>query len=387
MLREYVLGYSQNIDALRDFVDSIKLLLDEYASQAMTTSEPAFLSRIQKLQDVLARIPPEERLGILKKTPEEIKQDPRIGEDIDFEFTFHSRENAGGETNHNIVIAISGEEASEHTRQLFIKTERQKELLYKSSLITLTSTSEWFFSELLQFYFEKFPEAVGADTKTFSLNDLKSLGSIEDATKHLIEAKVGSILRESFANWLDFLKKEVKLPMDDIEKYKEDLVEVYQRRNLLVHNGGRVNSIYLSKVSPKFTSKVSKGNAIKVRPKYLNKAIDLFELTFTLVAAELWKKLDKTSEERPRTINEIAFSHLLNERWTVAEGLSSFMKDDAKTPEKSKLNGRINYWQSVKWQGRFDEIRGEVEQADFTAIDELFQLARYALLDNYDEFY
>ena len=40
------------------------------------------------------------------------------------------------------------------------------------------------------------------------------------------------------------------------------------------------------------------------------------------------------------------------------------------------MNGLLNYWQSVKWQGRFESIQKEVEQADFSAKDPLYQLAQ-----------
>src|SRR5258706_806350 len=135
------------------------------------------------------------------------------------------------------------EEASESAQQLYSKTEKQKELLYKSSLINLTSTVELFLSQLLHFYFDRFPDAVGSEIKFFSLDDLKSLGSIEDAKKHLIESKVEAVLRESLEDWLRFWKERVKLSMGYMDTVRDQLIEVYQRRNLLIHNGGRVNSI------------------------------------------------------------------------------------------------------------------------------------------------
>jgi hypothetical protein len=61
--------------------------------------------------------------------------------------------------------------------------------------------------------------------------------------------------------------------------------------------------------------------------------------------------------------------------------------NDKKLPEKYLLIAEMNYWQSLKWQGRFDEIKDHVEGADLSAKDEMFQLARFALLDKITEFY
>ncbi|MGA9996017.1 MAG: hypothetical protein WBP93_11420, partial [Pyrinomonadaceae bacterium] len=115
--------------------------------------------------------------------------------------------------------------------------------------------------------------------------------------------------------------------------------------------------------------------------------LDLFELNFVLIAAELWKKLDPKDEERPNALTYIAYKHLLNERWGIAEGLSYFVTADRQTSEKSQMLGQLNYWQSVKWQGQFENIRKNIEQADFSAKDPLYQLAQLALLNRNEEFF
>ena len=61
--------------------------------------------------------------------------------------------------------------------------------------------------------------------------------------------------------------------------------------------------------------------------------------------------------------------------------------NDKHIEERSQLTGRCNYWQSLKWQDRFEEVREDVEAYDFSAKDELFQLAQFALLDNEDSFF
>jgi hypothetical protein len=81
-------------------------------------------------------------------------------------------------------------------------------------------------------------------------------------------------------------------------------------------------------------------------------------------------------------MTEIAFDRLKQERWTVSEGLSFFTLNDKKMSERSLLVAQLNYWQSIKWRGRFELVQKEVEAADFSAKDDLFQLARHALLDD-----
>jgi hypothetical protein len=83
-----------------------------------------------------------------------------------------------------------------------------------------------------------------------------------------------------------------------------------------------------------------------------------------LVAAELWKQLDAKDEDRSVVLIKLAFESLKAARWKLSEGISFFVMNDKQLSERDQLVGRINYWQALKWQGRFDEIRSHVEQAD-----------------------
>ena len=105
------------------------------------------------------------------------------------------------------------------------------------------------------------------------------------------------------------------------------------------------------------------------------------------MGAELWKQIEPETDERGRILNDIAFDRLSQGRWSVAEGLSTFVMKDKKSAEALQLVGLLNYWQSLKWQDRFDAVANEVKQADFSAKDELFQVGRLALLDDFDGFF
>ncbi len=125
----------------------------------------------------------------------------------------------------------------------------QKRRLYISSLINLISNVELFLSEILHYYYDQYPDASAIKKKSLTFEELKVLGSIEDAQKYLIDEKIEQILRGTFSDWVSVLKEELKLQLNYIDDYKDSLIEVFQRRNVLIHNGGKVNSIYLSKVN------------------------------------------------------------------------------------------------------------------------------------------
>jgi hypothetical protein len=274
----------------------------------------------------------------------------------------------------------------EHVVNIFKESGHQT-LLYRSALISLVSAAEWFLSQLIRTYFDKFPGASGADTKTLTLEDLKTLGSIEDAQRHLLQLRVDEIMWGSFEDWMKFLTGTAKLSAGYIAPEKEELVEVFLRRNVMVHNNGLVHSSYLQKVPPDLRKGISLGNELTVSASYLSRAIDLVEKNFILLGAELWKQLEPANEKRSDVLVKIAFDRLSRDIWTVAEGLSRFTMSDKRMSERSLLIAQLNYWQSKKWQGKFEDVRKDVEAADFSAKDDLFQLARFALLDDRGAFF
>lgn len=278
----------------------------------------------------------------------------------------------------------AGERFSSALKSVQVGTQH-KSLLYRSALISLVSAAEWFLSQVVREYFTRYPDAAGIKDKTLSFKELTTLGNVDEARQHLINLRIDEIMWGGLDDWLKFFSGTVKLSMEYLSAQKDMLQEVFQRRNVVIHNNGIVHSSYMVKVASHLRDGIVLGRELAISPVYLQSAIDTVELSFLLIAAELWKQLDPKSKERGRVLIKRAFNSLKSENWRLAEALSYFTMQDKQIPERDQLIGRINYWQALKWQGRFAEVRNEVEQADFTAKDETYQVARQTLLDKFDD--
>lgn len=278
-------------------------------------------------------------------------------------------------------IRVSGKGASAWQRVLerFRRTDQHRNHLYNSTLLSLTTSAELFVSQLLGYQFSKHPESVITKDKVFSFDELASFDNIDDARNHLIATKVEDVMRGAFVDWIKVFKDRFKLSASYLDRELDDLVEIFQRRNLLVHNGGVVNSIYLSKVSRSHTKGKSLGDRLAVEGAYLDRSIDLIEKNLILVCAELWKRGEPDNAERGIVLTDIAFEHMKAERWDVAEALSFFVRNDQKLPERTQLIGRFNEWQCQKWTGK--DVVVEVRGFDLTAKDQVFLLAQHAICD------
>jgi hypothetical protein len=240
-------------------------------------------------------------------------------------------------------------------------------------------------AQLIHNYYKQYPEKIGSKEKQFSLEELSNFDSIEDAKNYLIDSSVESVLRGSFEDWIKFLKTDLDLSMGYIKDHKKSLIEAFQRRNLLVHNGGVVNRIYRSNYPKDLGSCPKLGDRLHISPEYLAEKISLFERCFVLIALELWKKLGVDNMQRGDLLIDLAYKHLVAERYDIAESLSYFAANDKSLQEKDQLYGKVNYWISKKYGKGFEDVRPEIEKADFSAKSRLFRLAKNTLLGDFDE--
>lgn len=390
MFDKHIAEFNKNIIGLREFVDLIDPFLSERHSEQNRKFNTVLMSGfINNLLATKKEWEIDEKEGYLKKKEEleaeiiNIYKKP-INVTVDFEMD----ENQFDQQEKQILkLSISAEKGIEKDILNYGKGKNHISILYKSSLISLLSSVEWFFSQILHYYYDKFPESTGIQKKTMTLSDLKNFGSIDDAEKYLIDSKIEEILRGSFDSWIALMKTDLSLKLGYLDIIENELIEIYQRRNLLVHNGGVVNSIYISKVKDTYRQNVNLNDVLDVDKIYLDNAICKLQKTFILIASELWKKLDKDDKIRGDVLSDIVYENLLKSRWDICEGLAYFIINDAQLQPTDKVVAQLNYWLCMKRTNRLDQVSKELEKADYSDKKEIFQLGLFALRNEKELFF
>jgi hypothetical protein len=202
LFKKPIIAFTQNMEALRDFVTIVAASLKEREQKIF--KEHA--SHLAPLFLAFRKLDP-------KAFPEGKFSDEEIAKRFEGKISVNVKDEGDGKKSAQIQISGSGERDFDTAMKELQKNHLSTSLLYSSTLISMMSAVELFLSRLIHLYFQNFPDAIGGKDKIFSLEDLKGFDSIQDASAHIVETRVESVLRGSFEDWVIFFKTHPKLSM------------------------------------------------------------------------------------------------------------------------------------------------------------------------------
>jgi len=269
------------------------------------------------------------------------------------------------------------------------------EILNRSILMSMISYFEILVSDLAHVYYLVAPDAVASDDKILSFNELKRFDSIDEAVDTIISDRVDKLLRGGVEDWRKFFLSHTKIDLSLVTPSWPDFVEYFQRRNLIVHNGGRVDEKYLSIVEfDKLTVRSTRpmiDDILKTDDTYVSQCLDNFEVTGLLFCQEIWGKLLAGEQEnRLNSINgltAVIYERLLSRHWYVAGLLAQWGEQDKEASETDILVCKFNRWLCMKRRGLWEIVKKEVEAFDCSAKNHRYELARVSLLEKTDVFF
>lgn len=260
---------------------------------------------------------------------------------------------------------------------------RRVAIIRNSLLAQAISAFEVLVSGIVTRYFILHPDALEASGPEFSLADLRKFEDIDDATDVLIARRVSSLMYGSLDDWGKWFQSRAKVSFEDLAIDWEKVREAFQRRHVIIHNGGLVSRQYLANVQGA-DSGLKVGDRLTVDDEYLSAAIDQIDALGTAVAGQAWGAWVK--DERDASAGEIlrrSYELMLEERWEAVEKLTSmasFLKSSAAIVEPL----RCNHWYSRLERHGAKSIQKDVEAWDTSALAGRFQLVQTVLLEDFD---
>jgi hypothetical protein len=364
--------YVQTLTSLRSFASELNPAVQESARKAGALVEEGVT--------IL--------LGALGASPDEIEQLRKSKEARERFLAEREVERANKFDPKTLRAALlSFVRVTNHAKKYF----PHQQIMRGSVLLSLVGAFEVLLSDLVRLFFERHQTALESEEKSHSLKEVFSFKSMDDFIGHVIEQKVDAFLRGSVADWVKFFQQK-RIDMSKFVPSWENFVECFQRRHVIVHNGGRVDRKYLDSVGQEWIERhkeeVQLGEVLIVGDEYLSLAFDYFELAGSLLCQECWKRFARDDRDvRSRALCDHQYECLLEKKWVVAETLGSWCVSEGDMTSSDTLMARINRWLSIKRQGRWSEIETEVMGFDYSVLNLRYVAAIHALAGRTDLFF
>jgi hypothetical protein len=271
--------------------------------------------------------------------------------------------------------------AFDFSRRLF--RPKREPIFHNAILISLVAAFEASLSRLATEYYRAAPEALHRlpkeAVKEFSLRELQSMGSIDDAIEIAIERRVNSLMFGSLADWKKFFSERMNIEMGDLISDWGAIQEVFERRHCLVHSEGKASRRYIRNYP-----QTRHLQPLDVDAAYVEGAMGLLELLGSLLHMTVWSKFALDGQQVIDEMERIGFSALKDERWefslTVYEAWQTLPLSGVE-----RQMSLVNIWIARKNIDGIPSIANEVAKWDVSGSAEIFTLARLCLLEELDE--
>ena len=259
----------------------------------------------------------------------------------------------------------------------------------RSFLVALVSEYDTFLGKLLNSLYSIRPELLSSSDRALSFSQLSAFSSLEQARAYVVEKEIETFLRKSHSEQFDWLEKKFELPLRKNLPAWSDFIEVTERRNLFVHAGGIVSSQYVQNCRDHGVahhSGVHVGTELGVPAEYFRHAHAVLLEIGVKLGQVLWRKLRPAEiEHADIALSDITYDLLEANSFELAKTLLDFAHLTLKkhASERDELVFLVNRAQAYKWSGDSESAVKMLNDIDWSAKSEAFQLAYAVLTDNF----
>lgn len=263
---------------------------------------------------------------------------------------------------------------------------RRAPIVRSSLLMGVVSDFEMLVAGLIRLNLSNSENLLKQSEKSLTWKQMSEFDSLRDIRIQLSDEYVSNVMRGGLDAWMNWFNKKLNLVVDGVTTEADELLEIFQRRHLLVHNGGVVNRQYMDKLG--FRDGVQIGDKVGVSHKYLSAAIESLTSAGVKLAlsnlAKLGSKDDNTYVEHQ--ITRYCYNALKMREWDVVINICEWSLARMKSDDH-KLPIQVNLWLAKKLRDGLTAIKADVESWPVSTRSKVYQLAKLALLDQHGDAY
>lgn len=258
------------------------------------------------------------------------------------------------------------------------RTANNRMRFTRTQLVSIVSEFEYLFSKLVTSYYTDQPGSLNNKEVNIRLEDVKNYSSLEELRDELIQKQVDSLLSKSIEEWIDFLKS-LKIEFFKITPNLDQFKDYFAKRNLIVHNDGRVNRRYKDKF-PDTTYSI--GDQISFTFTDLMYTFEDFVIVGITLSLMMWNQCKPKDRQAIYSVAaDVCYIALTEKDWRLAERCSDLMIMYKSNPQE-ELTARMNKFLSLKRQERFQEVQGELTSFSHATSHPKYSAVIYALLED-----
>lgn len=302
---------------------------------------------------------------------------------------------ARDESGESIYRAVSAHQASEMFRAIRdldgLGGMKIAETLQRSLFTQLFSEYDAFVGALLKVIYTRKSDLLKNISRQISFVDLLSYEDLNAIKFDMLEKEVETFRRNSYVDQFSSLESKFGMKLKDFPEWG-DFIELSQRRNLIVHNGGVVSDQYLlvcDKENYKFVDRPKIGESLKLNGEYFAQAIIVVSKVAFMLCHTLWRKLFPNEREIAHEGANAALYNILREnRWKTANAIAEF---SLTSPMKEKISDMdlrirtINCAIAAKFSENEVVCKKIIGSLDWSAALRDFKLAILVLSDKFSE--
>lgn len=110
---------------------------------------------------------------------------------------------------------------------------------------------DYYISQMLRIIFTQRPEILKASDHSILMSEVLQCTDITEIIQRVSEKKIQELSYKGLSDIIKYLNSSLKLGFDEKIPQYQDALEVFQARNIIVHNSSIINEVYLQKTNRK----------------------------------------------------------------------------------------------------------------------------------------
>lgn len=378
--QEVISNYIYDMMTLKSYVNTIspKLIQDR---KEFTTS-PHNVTTMIKVIHLASQLPNEEKNDGLKTSTNKMKE--WLLRECQFQIDNDMKKFSYSYSKDTPL----GRKISEETEKLN-DFEGKINILYNTCFVNLVTYFEQLISKLLYERFKIYPNAAGLNEKKITFGQVEVFCTIEDLKETLIQEELENIMRGNFQSWLKYITDKLSCDLSWVNSNESEIVKIFQIRNILVHNGGIINEIFLRNTNLTGCRDSMLGEMYKIDNKIFNEAYDLLYKAGIIIAYGCWHALEKNSDSANLRgdifINEIGIELLNSKDGKFGAYFFEYIGKDKYFDKYSKQICVINKYLSLRYTPEWPKYKDELILQDHSDKNDLIKMCYSILIDDFDK--